>query len=134
MKKSIKLIGAMLICTLGLYGCSGTETTQKLADAMSSMKPPAFKDGAELSAGLAVQNMSAEAQILGYGTKILTSPTMALNGENSTEYKALLSIPENQSVAAVLLVGKADSGENNPDALSSATTRNSFDDMVTVIE
>ncbi|MBQ6554228.1 MAG: nitroreductase family protein [Firmicutes bacterium] len=163
------------------------ETTQKLADAMGSMKPPAFKngempappeqkpdekpsdapkdmptdagkadfskaankagigsapltvvisceEGSELSAGLAVQNMSAEAQILGYGTKIMTSPTMALNGENQAEYKELLSIPENQSAAAVLLVGKAASPEDNPDALSSATTRNDFDDTVTVIE
>ena len=92
------------------------------------------EEGSELSAGLAVQNMSAEAQLLGYGTKILTSPTMALNGENQAEYKTLLNIPENQKVVAVLLVGKAASGDENPDALSSATTRNDFDDMVTVIE
>lgn len=59
---------------------------------------------------------------------------MALNGENQAEYKELLSIPENQSAAAVLLVGKAASPEDNPDALSSATTRNDFDDTVTVIE
>ena len=163
------------------------EVTKELADAVSSMKPPAAKngempdpqkqktgenqkdipekppvsdrdkpdfskaankagigsapltivisceEGAELSAGLAVQNMSAEAQILGYGTKILTSPTIALNGEKQSEYKALLNIPDNQKVAAVLLVGKASSGEENPDVLSSATTRNSFEDMVTVI-
>ena len=170
------------------------EVTKKLADAMSDMKPPAFKDGkmpapperssdekpkdipekpenapekppvpdgdkpdfskasnkagigdapltivisceegSELSAGLAIQNMSAEAQILGYGTKILTSPTMALNGENREEYKELLNIPENQKAAAVILIGKAVSEEENPDALSSATTRNSFEDMVTII-
>ena len=147
------------------------ETTQKLADAMSSMKPPAgapkappapkdgekgdekfFKatkkagigdapltiviscqEGAELSAGLAVQNMAAEAQLLGYGTKSLTSPTMALNGDNKDEYKALLSIPENQSVAAVLIVGKAATEAENPDAVTSATTRNPFDEVVTII-
>ena len=163
------------------------EVTNKLADAMKSMKPPASKDGkmsappgqgagenqkdasgkpsvsdkdksgfskaankagigdapltivisckegSELSAGLAIQNMSAEAQLLGYGTKILTSPTMALNGENQAEYKELLGIPDNQKVAAVLLVGKAASGEENPDVLSSATARNSFEDTVTVI-
>ena len=90
--------------------------------------------GAELSAGLAVQNMAAEAQLLGYGTKILTSPTMALNGEKSEEFKTLLSIPDDQKVAAVLLVGKAASGEDNPDALSSATTRNDFDEVVTIIK
>lgn len=87
--------------------------------------------GAELSAGLAVQNMSAAAQLLGYGTKILTSPTMTLN---SDEAKALLKIPENQQVAAVLLVGKAASAEETPDAVASATARNAFDQVVTVID
>ena len=91
------------------------------------------EDGAELSIGLAIQNMSAEAQLLGYGTKILTSPTIALNGENQAEYKELLQIPENQKVAAVLLVGKAASADENPDALSGATARNSFEDVATVI-
>ena len=158
------------------------ETTKILADAMSSMKPPAgftpggsapegmtspasapnapeggkpdfakaatkaglgdapltivisCEDGAELSAGLAVQNMSAEAQLLGYGTKILISPTMALNGEKQAEYKELLKIPENQSVAAVLIIGKAETSENNPDVVSTATTRKTFDEVVTVIK
>ena len=87
--------------------------------------------GTELSAGLAVQNMSAAAQLLGYGTKILTSPTMTLN---SDEAKALLKIPENQQVAAVLLVGKAASAEETPDAVASATARNAFDQVVTVID
>ena len=87
--------------------------------------------GTELSAGLAVQNMSAAAQLLGYGTKILTSPTMTLN---SDEAKALLKIPENQPVAAVLLVGKAASAEETPDAVASATARNAFDQVVTVID
>ena len=90
-------------------------------------------EGSELDAGLAVQNMSAEAQLLGYGTKIMTAPTMALNGENADEYKALLSIPENQKVAAVLLVGKAATAEENPDAVASATTRNPFEETVTII-
>ena len=88
------------------------------------------EEGSELSAGLAVQNMSAEAQLLGYGTKIMTAPTMALNTD---EYKTLLSIPEGQKIAAVLIVGKAATAEENPDAVTSATTRNPFDDMVTVI-
>ncbi len=151
---------------------TNSETTQKLADAMSAAKPPAkpvetnantsqnsgkpntnfskaankagigdapltivisCEEGAELSAGLAVQNMSAEALLLGYGTKILTSPTIALNGENSAEYAELLQIPENQKVAAVLLVGKAESEKDNPDVISSATSRNPIDDVTLVI-
>lgn len=174
------------------------ETQKKLADAMSSMKPPAMKDvepgmppampegmeekqppaelsegkessadapkempkppeggagfskmpnkagigdapltivisceeGSELDAGLAVQNMSAEAQLLGYGTKIMTAPTMALNND---EYKEMLSVPEGQKIAAVLIVGKPATEEDNPDAVSSATTRNAFDEVVTII-
>ena len=88
------------------------------------------KEGSELDAGLAVQNMSAEAQLLGYGTKIMTAPTMALNND---EYKALLSVPDEQNITAVLIVGKAATEEDTPDAVSSATTRNDFNDMVTII-
>ena len=141
------------------------ETQKKLADAMSSMKPPAdapkdmpkppesgagfskmpnkagigdapltivisCKEGSELDAGLAVQNMSAEAQLLGYGTKIMTAPTMALNND---EYKEMLSVPEDQKIAAVLIVGKPATEEDNPDAVSGATTRNAFEEVVTII-
>ena len=88
------------------------------------------KEGSELDAGLAVQNMSAEAQLLGYGTKIMTAPTMALNND---EYKELLSVPEGQKIAAVLIVGKPATEKDNPDAVSSATARNPYNDMVTII-
>lgn len=88
------------------------------------------KEGSEFDAGLAVQNMSAEAQLLGYGTKIMTAPTMALNND---EYKEMLSVPEGQKIAAVLIVGKAATEKDNPDAVSSATTRNAFNDVVTII-
>lgn len=88
------------------------------------------EEGSELSAGIAVQNMSAEAQLLGYGTKIMTAPTLAWNKE---EFKALLNVPDNQKIAAVLIAGKAVAEEENPDAASSATTRNNFHDMVTII-
>ena len=47
--------------------------------------------------------MAAEAQLLGSGTKIMTAPAMSLNTE---EYKALLNVPEGQTIAAVLLVGR----------------------------
>ena len=145
------------------------EVAKKLADAMSSMKPPVMKgnapenapkppegkagfskapnkagigdapltivisckEGSELDAGLAVQNMSAEAQLLGYGTKIMTAPTMALNND---EYKELLSVPNGQKIAAVLIVGKAANEKYNPDAVSSATARNPFDEVVTQIK
>lgn len=88
------------------------------------------EDGSELSAGIAVQNMSAEAQLLGYETKIIAAPTLALDPE---EYKALLSIPDAQKIAAVLIIGKAAFEEDHPDVVSSATIRNNFDDIVTII-
>ncbi len=56
------------------------------------------EEGSELSAGLAVQNMSAEAQLLGYGTKILTSPTIALKAAKvrpaETEKSGMINAPK----------------------------------------
>ena len=88
------------------------------------------KEGSELDAGLAIQNMSAEAQLLGYGTKIMTAPTMSLNND---EYMELLSIPEEQKIVAVLLVGKDSTDDNTSDTVTSATTRNDFNEVVTII-
>lgn len=60
----------------------------------------------------------------------MTAPTMALNTD---EYKEMLSVPDEQKIVAVLIVGTAASEKDNPDAVSSATTRNSFGDTVTII-
>lgn len=91
------------------------------------------EEGQELSAGLAIQNMSAAAQLLGYGTKILTSPTMALNGDRQAEFKTLLNIPENQKAVAVLIVGVPETEEKTADGVTSATTREDFNTVVTKI-
>ena len=92
------------------------------------------KDGSELDAGLACQNMSAAAQLLGYGTKILSSPTMALNGEKQEEYRELLGIPSNQSAAAILLIGKEDTSvDESIDGYTGASARNPFEEMVTYV-
>ena len=90
------------------------------------------KEGSELDAGLATQNMSAEAQLLGYGTKIISSPTIALNGEKQAEYKELLGIPDDMSAVCVLLIGKTDTEAY--DAVSGATTRNSPEEVVTYLQ
>ena len=88
--------------------------------------------GSELDAGLATQNMSVAAQLMGYGTKIISSPTMALNGEKQDEYRELLGIPAEYSAVAVLLVGYEDTSvDETVDGYAAATTRNSFDEMVT---
>lgn len=91
--------------------------------------------GSELSAGLAIQNMSVEAQLLGYGSKIISSPTMALNGERREEFAELLSIPEGQSAVAVLLVGREDTGvDTEADAYTGATTRSPMSEKVSYVK
>ena len=90
------------------------------------------KEGSEFDAGLACQNMSAEAQLLGYGTKIISSPTIALNGENQETFRELLGIPDDQSAVAVLLVGVEDTSLD-ADAVTAATTRNAVEEVVTKV-
>ncbi len=87
-------------------------------------------EGKDFDAGLACQTMSIEAQLLGYGTKIISSPTIALNGENQAEYKDLLGIPEDQAAVAVLLIGREAS---DVDAVSGATERNAMDEVATIV-
>ena len=90
-------------------------------------------EGSELDAGLACQTMSVTAQLLGYGTKILSSPTIALNGEKQEEYRRMLGIPEGYSAVAVLLVGYADSSVDGVDGVTGATERNPLDEQVTYV-
>ena len=90
------------------------------------------KDGSELDAGLATELMTAEAVLLGYGTKIISSPTMVLNGEEKANYQKLLGIPSDMSAKAVVLIGKYD--QKNLDAVSSATARKQKDEVVTFVK
>lgn len=91
-------------------------------------------EGSELDAGIACQTMSAAAQLLGYGTKVISSPTMALNGDNSAEYAEMLGIPEGFSAVAVLLIGHEDTSvDESADGYTSVTERNPLDMMVTYV-
>ena len=90
--------------------------------------------GSELSAGLAVQNMSVEAQLLGYGSKIISSPTIALNGERQAEFAELLGIPDGQTAVAVLLVGYEDTSVDTAmDGYTGATARSPMSEKVTFV-
>ena len=92
------------------------------------------KAGSELDAGLACQNMSGVAQLLGYGTKIVTSPTMALNGTDQDTYRELLGIPDDYSASAILLIGHEDTSvDESVDGYTGATNRNPVNDMVTYV-
>ena len=89
------------------------------------------REGQEFDAGLACQTMSIEARLLGYGSKIISSPTIALNGEQQDTYRELLGIPSDCSAAAVLLIGREDT---SVDASTGATKRNPMEETVTFVE
>ena len=119
----------------GFAGGSGSGAAAKagLTDAPLAIVV-SCTEGSELDAGLACQNMSVTAQLLGYGTKIISSPTIALNGEKQDEYRELLGIPETHSAVAVLLIGYADTSiDETMDAYTGATTRNPMDELVTYV-
>ena len=90
------------------------------------------KDGSEYDAGLATQMMAVEAVLLGYGTKIVSSPTIVLNGDDREEYKKLLGIPDGMSVKGVLLVGSYDKAAS--DAASGATPRKDGTEVVSYVK
>ncbi len=91
-------------------------------------------EGTEYDAGLATQAMNAAALALGYGTKIISSPTSVLNGERQDYYRELLGIPEDMETVGMLLVGEAlDTSDLDPDSITAATTRNSYDEMTTYL-
>lgn len=86
---------------------------------------------ADFDCGLAAQNMVIAASSLGYGVKIVSSPTMSLNGENHDALCQKLGVDPSMQAIAVLLIGRADTAV---DATSSATTRDSLDAKTNIIE
>ncbi|MDO4547677.1 MAG: nitroreductase family protein, partial [Clostridia bacterium] len=81
--------------------------------------------------GLACQNMVIAANALGYGTKIVSSPTMTLNGDNHDELCELLGVDSSLTAVAVLLVGYQDTGV---DGVTSSTTRYTIEEKVSFVE
>lgn len=90
------------------------------------------KEGGQLDAGLACQNMNAMANLLGYGTKIASSIQITTNGDKKAEYDQLLGVPEGMSVTTSLLVGKINT--ENYDVVTSATPRNAVETVVTYVK
>ena len=84
---------------------------------------------ASFDCGLATQNMVIAASSLGYGVKIVSSPTMTLNGEKHDELCTKLGVDPSMQAVAVLLIGKADT-----DAVSSATTREAYETKTSIIK
>lgn len=81
--------------------------------------------------GLAAQNMYIAAVSLGYGVKIVSSPTMTLNGDRHDEICEKLGVDTSLEAIAVLLIGRTD---ETVDAVSSASTRMSIDEKVSIIK
>ena len=78
----------------------------------------------EYDCGLATQNMAIAASALGYGVKIVSSPTMSLNGENHDQICEKLGIDTGLKAVAVLLVGTP---AESADAVSSASVRDALE-------
>ena len=78
--------------------------------------------------GLACQNMVIAASALGYGTKIVSSPTMTLNGANHDALCEKLGVDPALKAIAVLLIGKAD-----VDAVTSPSVRNTREEKVSFV-
>lgn len=81
--------------------------------------------------GLATQNMVIAANALGYGTKIVSAPTMALNGEKHDEICEKLGVDKAFNAVAVLLLGYTDT---DVDGATGASVRSTMDEKVTFIK
>jgi nitroreductase len=76
---------------------------------------------------LATQNMTLAAISLGLGARIYTGPVANIN----STMKQTLRVPDGYRVVAVLRVGHI---EKNVDAVSAASPRNSYDEVVTFLK
>ena len=81
--------------------------------------------------GLACQNMVIAASALGYGTKIISSPTMTLNGAEHDALCEKLGVDPALNAVAVLLVGKVDT---TVDTVSTPSVRNTIEEKVSFVD
>jgi len=86
---------------------------------------------ASFDCGLAAQNMYIAAASLGYGVKIVSSPTRTLNGENHDALCEKLGVDPSMQAVAVLLIGRA---ADSADASSGASVRDDLEAKTSIIE
>lgn len=84
---------------------------------------------ASFDCGLATQNMVIAASALGYGTKIVSSPTMTLNGANHDALCEKLGVDKAYTAVAVLLIGQPE-----VDATTSASVRSEMEEKVSFVK
>lgn len=85
---------------------------------------------ASFDCGLACQNMVIAASSLGYGAKIVSSPTITLNGENHDALCEKLGVDPAYQAVAVLLIGHA----NTADTSTSASVRSTMAEKVSFVK
>ena len=86
---------------------------------------------ASFDCGLACQNMVIAASALGYGTKIISSPTMTLNGANHDALCEKLGVDPAYQAVAVLLVGHTAA---EVDGATGASVRGTMEEKVSFIK
>lgn len=86
---------------------------------------------ASFDCGLACENMLIAAKSLGYGAKIVSSPTMQLNGENHDTLCEKLGVDKSMTAVAVLLIGREAEGV---DGASGASVRSAIEEKVSFVE
>lgn len=86
---------------------------------------------ASFDCGLACENMFIAAKSLGYGAKIVSSPTMQLNGDNHDALCEKLGVDKSCTAVAVLLIGRED---ESVDGTSGASVRSSMDEKVSFVD
>ena len=95
------------------------------------MNEATMSPDASFDCGLATQNMVIAASSLGYGTKIVSSPTMMLNGENHDALCEKLGVDKAYTAVAVLLIGYP---EVQTDSTTSASVRNTVEEKVSFVK
>ena len=86
---------------------------------------------ASFDCGLATQNMVIAAASLGYGVKVVSSPTRTLNGENHDALCEKLGVDPSMQAVAVLLIGYPD---KTTDASTGASVRDELEAKTSIIE
>lgn len=118
-------------------GASAASTTAKAALGDSPVAIIIYMDestaspNASFDCGLACQNMVIAANALGYGTKIVSSPTIALNGDNHDALCETLGVDPSLNAVAVLLIGMPDA---TVDGTTSASVRSELGEKVSFVK
>ena len=116
-------------------GAGGSGAKASLGNSPAAIiiyKNPGSKSpNADYDCGLATQNMVIAAASLGYGVKIVSSPTMTLNGSDHDAICEKLGVDPSMQAVAVLLIGYPD---NTTDAATGATTRDDLETKTVIIQ